>query len=570
MSISYIGRGTNTAGTTSTSPTLPASITTDGNSILLLHVANKYPAQVPTTPSGWTPIPNASGSGGAGAAGVDSGTVLVTSYYLIPESTPSAPTVTVTGGNSVAASIELFQKTNSAAVWSLAATNGADNTAGTAYSATGAAQISIITGDMLAVNTGTNSNLSGAGSARSITATSATIGSHTSNANLTTSQGDHLRLDTGYASVTAGSATAAPVYSATFATTAGNYPAGATNIIRMREVAAVTVNHNFDGTAGQNVTVNGAGANALTEVYRGSADLATITYDSPASPRGSASCAIATTTSSAGYVAWDETVLGEGNVATWGRVYLWMTADFAASVSLLQFAENGTARGRVQILTDRKVRIVDSAGATVTTTTSPIALNSWIRIECKISGSTSGDWSLSVYAGNSVSAIQTLTGSGANFGGAINTLRVGVTAPQANVPTFYLDDLGFSTAGALGPVVLPNVAPTANAGSNQTVDTGVTVTLTGSATDDNGTPTLSWAQTSGPSVTLQGSGGTVTFESPPVLNQTDLVFTLTASDGSLSGTDTVTITVMRATEVMWNGSAWVPLTMKRYSGSAWE
>ena len=88
--------------------------------------------------------------------------------------------------------------------------------------------------------------------------------------------------------------------------------------------------------------------------------------------------------------------------------------------------------------------------------------------------------------------------------------------------------------------------PNANAGGDQTALTiGATVHLNGSASSDpNGDPiTYSWTQTAGsPSVTLSGaSTATPTFVVPAAA--TTLTFALTVSDGSLSSTDTVTVTV---------------------------
>ena len=98
-----------------------------------------------------------------------------------------------------------------------------------------------------------------------------------------------------------------------------------------------------------------------------------------------------------------------------------------------------------------------------------------------------------------------------------------------------------------------NRLPTADAGPNQHVQEGDTVTLdgTGSADPDGGDDTLtySWSQTSGsPAVTLTNANTTSpTFTAPSTTTAADpitLEFTLTASDSSSSnGTDTVTVTV---------------------------
>jgi len=89
-------------------------------------------------------------------------------------------------------------------------------------------------------------------------------------------------------------------------------------------------------------------------------------------------------------------------------------------------------------------------------------------------------------------------------------------------------------------IVDPNTAPTANAGNNQTVDEGDAVTLSGTGTDpESDALTMTWVQTGGTSVTLTNG----TFTAPQVTSTETLTFELTVSDGELTGTDTVTITV---------------------------
>jgi hypothetical protein len=99
---------------------------------------------------------------------------------------------------------------------------------------------------------------------------------------------------------------------------------------------------------------------------------------------------------------------------------------------------------------------------------------------------------------------------------------------------------------ASGPAV--NQAPSVNAGADQTITIFDAANLSGSATDDhlpNSTLTYSWTALSGPgSVTFANASSaatTATFSATGTY-----VLRLTANDGSLSGTDDVSVTVNSA------------------------
>ncbi len=93
----------------------------------------------------------------------------------------------------------------------------------------------------------------------------------------------------------------------------------------------------------------------------------------------------------------------------------------------------------------------------------------------------------------------------------------------------------------------PNTAPVADAGAPPIAAEGATVTLSGrgSSDPDDDTLTYAWRQTGGTSVSLSGANtATPGFTAPSLLSaDAELVFRLTVSDGSLSATDTVTVTV---------------------------
>lgn len=109
------------------------------------------------------------------------------------------------------------------------------------------------------------------------------------------------------------------------------------------------------------------------------------------------------------------------------------------------------------------------------------------------------------------------------------------------------DDNGRLSKDTAKVTVLPiNAAPVANAGDDQSVDVDTSVTLVGSATDeDDDQLTYVWSQIAGPSVTLSSmTEPSVTFVSPKVASDTVLTFQLIANDGTVdSEPNTVDVTV---------------------------
>jgi LmbE family N-acetylglucosaminyl deacetylase len=104
-------------------------------------------------------------------------------------------------------------------------------------------------------------------------------------------------------------------------------------------------------------------------------------------------------------------------------------------------------------------------------------------------------------------------------------------------------------AESFGPT--SNQAPTADAGTAQTVSEQSLVTLDGSGSSDpdGDTLTYAWTQTAGPTVTLSDAGAAQpTFTAPTA--PAELTFELVVSDGSLSSSpDSVTISVTPAGSV---------------------
>jgi hypothetical protein len=144
----------------------------------------------------------------------------------------------------------------------------------------------------------------------------------------------------------------------------------------------------------------------------------------------------------------------------------------------------------------------------------------------------------SVTLSSTSSVNPTFTSPDVTQGGALLSFRLTVT-----------DNGGLQSSDTcVVNVTWDNEPPVANAGSNQTVAEGVTVTLNGSGSSDpdNGIATYTWMQTSGPSVTLSSiSAVNPTFTSPDVTQSgASLAFRLTVTDnGGLQSSDTCIVNV---------------------------
>ena len=109
----------------------------------------------------------------------------------------------------------------------------------------------------------------------------------------------------------------------------------------------------------------------------------------------------------------------------------------------------------------------------------------------------------------------------------------------------------FGLPSCLDSVSPPNEAPMANAGSDQSVDAGVIVVLSGTASDpDGGIVSNMWEQTGGTTVSLAGADSlTAMFTAPDVSVDETLTFRLTATDNDgAQASDEVTVTVLQVNQ----------------------
>ncbi|ROH86533.1 hypothetical protein ED208_15995 [Stagnimonas aquatica] len=147
-----------------------------------------------------------------------------------------------------------------------------------------------------------------------------------------------------------------------------------------------------------------------------------------------------------------------------------------------------------------------------------------------------------------------LAGPSVSLSGA-DSANASFTAPAVDADTelrFQLsatDDDGASASATVRVQVrnVPaNQPPVAQAGADQSVDEGASVTLAGRGEDSDGRiASYQWTQTAGPSVALAGaSSATASFTAPQVDAETLLRFRLTVTDDDgASGSDELNVTV---------------------------
>lgn len=232
------------------------------------------------------------------------------------------------------------------------------------------------------------------------------------------------------------------------------------------------------------------------------------------------------------------------------------------------------AIGRLEMSTTGQLRII--MGGNGTYSTPVLSLNTWYRVNIYGSGlgTSDTDTFCDVYVGNNTGtphiAISLLNQTTAVQG---QRTRIGKIAASPNA-TFdcRLDSIvaNYGTSTPQAPRS-NNVAPTANAGTDQTnVEAYTTVTIDGSGSSDSDGTIVSYnwsvlSTTNGaPTPTLSGSGATRTFKAPGAILGTDVTCRLnvTDDDGATSSNDDVVISVLPVTERYVVGGVEVPLEVQ--------
>ena len=225
---------TTTAGTTTGSVAFPTGILK--GELLVLYAGNRPSASTFATPAGWTLM--ATATGGAGAEAADTGIMRGTVFTKEADGTETGNlTVTITGGTSIGAKILRYTKTTGK-VWDVAIATGADNTAGTSWSATAASNPGVTAGDILLICSCSSTDTATV-TVPVVTQTGVTaFGAATVRDTTAVGTGNDQRVIIVEFPVTTGTGSAAPVYTMTMSAATA---AGVSLFLRIRQIDAPLV-----------------------------------------------------------------------------------------------------------------------------------------------------------------------------------------------------------------------------------------------------------------------------------------------------------------------------------------
>jgi Concanavalin A-like lectin/glucanases superfamily len=211
------------------------------------------------------------------------------------------------------------------------------------------------------------------------------------------------------------------------------------------------------GAAGTSVTTGNSGGSsgsAFDTVNTGTG--ASITYDlAESDAAGFLSGKIVTGGSAANsYVGWGKQ-LGLQSLV-WFRVYAYFTAFSGGNDRLVRIlTPSGTFFGAIQVNNAGKVVTLDSSATSHTVSSLTLPLNQWFRLEGYFLGSpNAGQIQVKIFVSYPYGTVpdETDTTGVISTGGTFGQVTFGNPASVTN-DTFWIDNLGVSNTGYLGPVL---------------------------------------------------------------------------------------------------------------------
>lgn len=213
----------------------------------------------------------------------------------------------------------------------------------------------------------------------------------------------------------------------------------------------ILVNTFEGGTQGTTISTGNSGGtsgNAFDNVSIGSGG--TLTYDGTQAAHGSLSAEI-TTAGSGVFFGWVASLGTQTQV--WFRQYLYLTGNPSANIAPFKAQSGASNCAQMGINTSGKITFQNAAFSTVITSASTIPLNQWFRVEgFVLAGTSTGQLSFSLYdAADSVTPTETQTSTAAQvLLASMDRVNFGQIQAVSAGP-FWMDDIGVSTTGYLGP-----------------------------------------------------------------------------------------------------------------------
>jgi hypothetical protein len=232
-------------------------------------------------------------------------------------------------------------------------------------------------------------------------------------------------------------------------------------IIRPPFPQTLLVNIAEGGSNGTTITAGntgGASGNAATSVTTAGA---VAIFDNSKAARGSLSYQFSTSTSAQAFFEWSS---GVGPIPRcFGGVYVNCSA-FTTVPSLVRLRGNGAATQNIRISLDSTghVQVRGTGNTVLATSTNPLVVNTWARIEWDVIGGPLGTANIYIYLVADApvgSHTELLTAAGVDLGpGTVDDISFGIVTATASASAFNLDNFNVNST-ALPGAAAPDKPP---------------------------------------------------------------------------------------------------------------
>jgi len=212
------------------------------------------------------------------------------------------------------------------------------------------------------------------------------------------------------------------------------------------------------GTSGVTISTGnsgGASGSAFDSVVVGSGG--TAQFSNAQAAHGGLAALVQTTTANSTNVAWSTSMGSQSQV--WFRLYMYFASLPSAATRFFSVVNGGgTGCARFQVTTSGNLQVLDGTGTQITFSTATIPAGQWFRVEgFAVLSASVGQTQVSLYTvPDGTTAVETDTSAASqNTLGAPVTYAFGPATAVANQGPFYMDDIGLSNTGPLGPFGYP-------------------------------------------------------------------------------------------------------------------